>query len=1283
MPRRLLRLLWYFVAALVVIAAILSSAARFLFPVMGAYRSDVETWVSQRIGEPVHIGSLQTTWRGVDPVIRFGHVRVLDEQTGRVLLAARELRVSLNLWASIRAGHPVPGGMTVVGTRLDLVQLASGRVVLRGFEDRPMRDLPLAGLLKQRQAAIVQSTIRWTEVGKATGPLQFGGVSIRLRNDGDHHTLNGKARLPSALGQTVRFSAQLTGALDRPRQWHGMMYMRGRGLHLGAWPTDNLTFGRSLSGIADLSLWASVSGSRLTKLSGVVAARSLRIVNREKAGDGALRLSQLGGRFRWMRAAHGWRLDVDRLRVGGGGRDLPPTAVSLAFSSIGDSKRVWRARVGYADLGFLHRLVNVTGMLSGPRLHMLDQLAPVGTVHGLQFALMESAGKVRQLGFRVRFDRLGIRQWRRYPALSGLNGAAQGNLDHGTLVLDSTGASFNEPRWFAAPLSAEKVAGTLHWQRFRDRLRVQTGRMDVYTRDLRTRSRVRVDFPVDGGSPVIDMETAFGQGNIAHVDRYLPSGIMPKHTVQWLQRALVGGRVSSGVLLLHGRLAKFPFRRNQGVFQVSFNVRNATLDYLPDWPPITQLRGHVDFVGTSMRVQAAGGKMLGAQLKNIQAGIVDLQHPALTVSGTASGQLSAMLDFLRTSPLGQGYRDILGRVQSKGNAALDLSLNVPLHGEHRKVVAKGSLQLPGNVLAFTDSHAELEKLRGTLNFDGDALSAKGVKAELFGRPVGFSVSSKRGKSGVMRTQVQLTGRLGLVDRLRKSGGMLAKQVSGATDWRLLLAVPGAGGAVGPLAATVKLESDLRGVAVDLPAPLGKAAHAKRALTLQATVSAHHVGPVMVSYGKALRARLAVALTKRGLKIQRGEIRFGTRPASLPTSTGLRIAGYIPRLSVPQWLADPRWGWTAGHAGSGVLVRSVDLRVGELNGLGQRFGDTRIEAHRSTSSWIVDLTGARVDGRIIWPLSLGSHDRVAMSFQRLALDPVVPVTGSAAAAINPARIPPLDVSARRLVYGGVELGQLKLSTVPEASGLQVQKASLISDWLQLHAHGDWQVHNGLQTSHFRMRIAGGNLGKMLGAFGYAGNITGGQTRGEIKAHWRGSPMAFSLRRLQGHLHLHIGEGRILRVEPGAAGRVFGLLSLQALPRRLSLDFSDLFRKGFSFDAVDGNFTLHDGNAYTSDLTVDGPSARIEIVGRIGLAARDYDQLVTVIPQIRSSLPLAGIIAGGPPVGAALFLMNKLFPGPMTELTSLADYKYTLTGSWDHPVVKRLGARSAARQRSPGE
>jgi uncharacterized protein YhdP len=205
--------------------------------------------------------------------------------------------------------------------------------------------------------------------------------------------------------------------------------------------------------------------------------------------------------------------------------------------------------------------------------------------------------------------------------------------------------------------------------------------------------------------------------------------------------------------------------------------------------------------------------------------------------------------------------------------------------------------------------------------------------------------------------------------------------------------------------------------------------------------------------------------------------------------------------------------------------------------------------------------------------------------------------------------------------------------------------------------------------------------MMDALGFPGLIDGGQTTADIDAIWPGPPSAFALAKLEtGAITLKVAEGRIRDVEPGA-GRFFGLFSLSEIPRRLSLDFSDFFRSGLSFNSITGIFGLDKGNAYTSNLLIKSPAADIAISGRTGLRARDYEQEMVVTPHTGATLPIVGAIAAGPVGAAAGLVLQGVLGRPMGKAMGS---RYRVSGSWDKPQITLIGGEKGKGNReSAGE
>ena len=145
-----------------------------------------------------------------------------------------------------------------------------------------------------------------------------------------------------------------------------------------------------------------------------------------------------------------------------------------------------------------------------------------------------------------------------------------------------------------------------------------------------------------------------------------------------------------------------------------------------------------------------------------------------------------------------------------------------------------------------------------------------------------------------------------------------------------------------------------------------------------------------------------------------------------------------------------------------------------------------------------------------------------------------------------------------------------------------------------------------------------------------------------------------------------SGRFSQLNPGA-GRLIGILSLQALPRRIVLDFRDVFSEGFSFDSIEGDVHLARGVAYLPDLVIKGPSAVVHMKGKIDLGKEEQDLRITIQPRLDDSLAVAGALLGGPVVGVGTLVATKILQNPMGKA---ATFEYLIKGTWSDPLVSKL-------------
>ena len=1248
--RRTLRFSWYLGALLVVLLALAMLAGRMLFPLLEDYPATIERLVREQTGQRLTIGEMDFGWSAYGPEMRFHDVALHVEGRARPLIAIRELGIGLDLLDTLLGGRVVTRRIRLQDASLALVRTADGIVHLEGAPH--VRSNFLTLLLDQPRLQASGVTLRFRDERLLPEGIRITDLAFDLRHRGDRRQLWFELRPEQALARRLQGGFDLAGWEGGLQALHGKWYLEGSGLGLEAierrlWPKAAW----QLAGVAELALWGDLEDGRPVS---VIAESTLRLPSLIRRGMAVpvFVAGSLETRLRWQRTADGHRLDLDRLRIQQASQPYRETRGTLKLQRSGKG---WGVRLGLDRLetGIFSGLVRTFASDLPPIVHALANAR--ARLEDLQLAFRLPDGSRHPEGVRLATGFLleFLPPYEQLPGVQHLAGRLRLGEGRGEAVLDSRDVVVEMPRLFDHRLSFDRLAGQVNWATDTG-WRVRVSRLRLENRDLALVGAARLRQVAGRSTPEAAIDLRIERARVAAVPGYLPRRVMKPRPVHWLEQALAGGRVTAGHVRIHGNLGDLPFDRGRGRMDILARVEEGVLDYHPDWHRIEHIRADVRFRNAEMRIHSPSARILDVDLEDVTVGIRDLRRSPLTAEGQAHGAFESMLRYVRESPLAEGGYHV-ERLRGAGTAALDLSLEVPLRQAHgRQVRVKGALHLDHDRLEIVGYPVTFENIRGRVHFTHDGIEGRDLEARLWKAPIRLDIATLQDAEV---TRVTLDGPIPVVARLREAGFPLAGRFSGEADWQARLDI--GRGAAGM---QMVLASELQGIGIDLPEPLGKPGQERRGFRLTTHLDEKGPGPLRVVYGKH---SAAVELAdEAGFRIRRAAVLFGGAAVELPDEPGLSIAGRLERLSLDAWRALLEQG--PGRGISLPPLDRVELAIGELQLLGMPWRKVRLGVVRDAQLWRLEAVCDRLAGKATFGVPIRTTG-LRLDLDRLDLPPVEDFAGGNGGDVRPESLPPLSVHVDRFALDGVSWGRLDLVTRPlPGKGLKVESATLESDWLHAEARGSWTRENGESYSRFLIRVRNTDMGRLLERAGYGEQLDGGLTTAELDANWPGAPWEFDLARIEGTLAIGMREGRLLRLRPGA-GRLLGLLNLQAIPRRLTLDFSDLFKKGFVFDRLEGHFTFVGGDAYTTDLVIEAPSARIEIAGRTGLAARDYDEVVTVTPHIRSGLPIAGAIAGGPAVGAALLLADRLLG---EKLDRMGQVQYRVTGPWEAPNFERL-------------
>ena len=845
----------------------------------------------------------------------------------------------------------------------------------------------------------------------------------------------------------------------------------------------------------------------------------------------------------------------------------------------------------------------------------------------------------------------------------GLTGGPRGAAGGGRWTLEMRDGEALLPRVFRGPIPVERGRAAGHWEWDGADWRVRVPEVRARNADGTARARLEVR----GGAEPLHLDlhaTVAGRPDSgARTGRYLPVSIMDPGLVAWLDRSITGGTARRAEVALRGPLEHFPFddEDGEGAFRVTADLTDATLDYAPGWPAVTGLDATLRFAGRGMEITAEAGTIAGARIEAVRAWMDDLAADPVRISGRLRGSGAAYLDFLQTMPLtGEGVAAAIDPLRLDGDHRLGLDLEIPL--DAGPVGVDGRLELAEGRLRWPEHDLSLDDLDGAVTFDRRGITADGVRGVFRGAPVELEVATSGARDagdapGRSRLGAGLAGRDAAV--IRALTGIDAGRLEGAADLRLFADFPAFGAETDPVVVELGLDSDLAGLALDWPAPLDKRVDARRPLAVRARLVDGEPDPLRVAWDETLRALVA---PDGG----RAAVAFGGADPALPAQPGLTLSGRLDRLDALPWLGLKEGEGTVD--GLRLPLREIDLTLGELRLGPLRLPEQRLEVARRGGDWSVALDGPDARGTLRLPGSEGGSAIVAM--ERLALDGprgLADVAADAAAdgpldGVDPGGLAPLRLEIGEFALGGRELGALEVLGGPRDGAYSVDSLALEGLHHQLSGSGRWE--GDPVRTQVDLRLGSEDIGGLLAGLGYQDVVRDGEGRARLSLSRDAPPLHAGLETLAGDFTLAISDGRLQQVDPGA-GRIFGLLSLANLPRRLALEFDDVIEDGLAFDRIDADFRIDAGIAYPRRLTLAGPTLQVEALGPVDLAARTYDQTVVVTPRAGAALPVLGGMFAGPPGLLAMVVADRLLGD---EVDRVAERRYRITGPWSDPAIE---------------
>lgn len=798
----------------------------------------------------------------------------------------------------------------------------------------------------------------------------------------------------------------------------------------------------------------------------------------------------------WQQDDKGWQLTGQDVLLDVNDEKWPLTNFNLKRDAAG----TLAAETSYLRLSDLTAIALLTTALPDA----LRQQKPAGDITSAQLEYDLATNEIKKMSASLKD--FTILPWQDVPGVTGLTATVDWHENIAELILDSHQLTLYPEKWLKDAVFFDSLSGQVHWQRG-ENWQVTLSELQLWNDDLSL--QVDGDIKHADGINSSDLKIKLEQVELKHLQKYVPQTMLDDDFKSWSKAAFVAGKVTDGNIHLKGKLADFPFEKKtqQGQFDMKLNVADVQLHYAPDWPDLKALTGTIIGKNNQLDIHSKKGKIAGFNIAEIHTKIENYiqGESILMTDAVLAGTTQQTLDFLQHSPLKERFGSVADVMTAKGNSDIKLALSVPL-AEPENSQANGYISFKQSELFNPDlPKFNLLEVEGKLQFNNDGVLAEGLKAKLLDDVVSINIGPDNDE-----TVIDVKGEIAVENLNKAWPNTLPEYISGQTDYRAKISVYEK--TLGEFELNVDLETDLIGIGIDMPAPLGK----KTTQQIRTSLAVEHFGDDLVysaAYGAGLNAK--VLPTAKGN--WRGEIRFGQGKAVLP-KFGMTIKGQLDEVSIDDWLS---WQEKLSAGNEESLIEYVDLvsmNIEQVQAYQQTISSLAFTAERAAQDWRISLHSDQLKGNINWPHNFASDAVLIMDFDHVYLKTKTDETSvqdkQVAEKVNQTQSQPLrslwpsiNFHTKQIHIDEMKLGELNLQASRHEKSWVVDAAILKSETINASVKGRWQQLENGSESHFKVNASSDDFRGLLADLGY--QQVAEAERVDIRADlsWQNSPLDF--------------------------------------------------------------------------------------------------------------------------------------------------------------------------------
>ncbi|MGP1931376.1 MAG: YhdP family protein [Arsenophonus sp. ET-DL12-MAG3] len=859
--------------------------------------------------------------------------------------------------------------------------------------------------------------------------------------------------------------------------------------------------------------------------------------------------------------------------------------------------------------------------------------------------------------------------WKNLPSINHFSGALYSSKEGGIFSFNLNNSFIENSAMFKVPLEISVGNGIIFWLE-KDNLRqIWSKNLDLQAKSLWITGDFRYILPKNK-SPTLSVLVGAKLTDAGDLWRYFPINLMSKNLIDYLTKAIIAGHIDEATIIFHGDPANFPFKKNNGQFQVFAPMRNAIFKYQPNWPTIFNLDVNLNFERNGLWISAPNVKLGDVKVSNLNADIIDYNQSKLLIKSDIIGDARAISNYFNKSIMKSSIGKVLDTIKITGNITGKLMLNIPLKKNNHNIIASGQIDLHNNNINITIINSQIKKITGRFYFCNGDLKSEKLQANWFGQPINLTFNTIN-KKRIYQININLNGNLQL-NKIIYLPKLIRHYLTGSTIWKGKINIKIHKKLKKNPTLYITFNSKLNQLFSKLPV-----LDTKKIKQLS-DIQIHAIGDIYKlkiygDLGKKLSFNTQWQFSEKQTRLLRVAV-FPYRQESILLPNNKLVMINLPEINDPKWFSLLALFFSLNltsqnYDKSFIIPNIAIINLPKITFAKQQWNKTVFIINKNSKLIKITIINDNLKGSI----SIPKKDNLQIKIDYLYFNPKISLqqknyieTNNILQKYNFIAWKNMDIYCSECWFSGYKLGEFKAQIIRNKQTFILKNGSLVKNAINLKIFGMWDI-NQKNSTMIKGTLKGNRFNDLTIYYNILIPIKQAPFKINFNLNWSRAPWELNIASLNGNLRFNLDNGGIAHMGGGNSGKLLRFISFDALLRKLQLDFSDIFSDDFLFDSIRGNITIKNGILNIKNFYIDGLIADIKIYGKINLIHRNMNLEAIITPEILTTVSIATAFVVNPLAGAAVFAATKIFRSIWNKISII---RYQITGSLEQPKINEV-------------